>query len=723
MAKTTGFANAFTFGEVGELAWDRSDLQQHAKGAAEALNLMVDVRGPLVSRGGFWDRGPAANEAYPTRLVRFERSSEEALFLELGQNIARVWTPSGDLVMDGGDPYDFATAWTGDQAFRLWFKQIGDVFYVTHMDGEPTRVIQHLADDHWTSALFDFREGPWLPENQLDGWTLTASATTGVVTLTASEDTFTDDDIGSLFALREGDGAPGVMTWTSETDFVGGALCQFDGKVYRRVEGGEDTTGTTPPVHSSGTLSDGAVGWTFVHDGRGVVKITGVTSPTVASGTVVHAIPTTAATRYWARQAYSAIEGYPRALTEEREERLVFGSSLNRPGTVDATRTAGFGPAYGDFKPGLGTGRVVEDDAVRLNVGGTSRLIWLLSTSVLVGGCSDGEYILSGGQMDEPMTPQDRRAPPVSGFGNAEVAPLKVQGPPTAILHVSRSRKVLRETKVAPDLSVASRNLSVLAYHIFDRGIAETALQDDDAVWIRLDDGGLAFMRYDQEQQVIGVTRQPLPGGWQVESIATATAGPGQPDVLMASVAREKGGTTQRRIWRLAHRDEDMFLDGALAYAGAPVNTITGLDHLDGETVAVRVGDARIPDKTVEDGAIALGQSVEAAVVGLKMTRRFESLPLDTEGTGSTAGRTITPTHATVFLTAADALVGTDEANSAERVRSRSPNDLTGPATRRLRQRVGIGDGSSRDARIVIDSDAPFDLILHAYRLEADVQK
>ncbi len=723
MAKSDNFVNAFTAGEIGEDAWERSDLQQHAKGCEEAFNLIGLVTGPLASRGGFWDRGATTAATTPARVVAFIRSADDALFLEFGEATARVWTTAGALIEKDGAPYAFATPWSGVKAFRLWFKQQNDVLYVTDMDGGPTRVIKRLADDDWTVGLFEFRDGPWLTENQDDGITLTLSAETGTVTLEASGDVFTAADVGSLLRLREGDGSPGLQTWVSDGEYRDHPKVQYDGRVYQREDAGDTHAGTTPPVHQSGTLSDGRLMWTFLHDGAGVVRITSVEGPGQASGVVVRRVPTVGPTRYWARQAYSDREGYPRALVEEREERLAFASSLTRRGTVDLTRTAGWRPDYGDFKPGLGTGRVVDDDAIRLDVGGTSRVVWLLSASVLVAGCTDGEYVLSGSQQDEPMTPKTRRAPPVSAFGSADVAPLLVEGPPPAILHVLRGRKVLRETKIAPDLSVESRNLSILAAHIFGRGVAEMAHQQShNLVWLRLDDGGLAVMVYDMEQQVVGTTRQPLPGGFRIESLACGPSSDGS-DVVMASVVREKDGAAQRRIWRLADRSEGVFVDAAAAYEGPPVEAVSGLAHLDGETVAVVADGARVKDRPVVGGVLELPFAASKVMVGLPMKRRFKTLPLDLQGAGSTNGRTILPTHATVTLDAVEAMVGSDAEDTPAPVSSRRPGDLAAPGRRRIKQRVGLGGGADRDRRFVIETTAPFDLVVCSYRLEAEVTK
>ena len=234
-------------------------------------------------------------------------------------------------------------------------------------------------------------------------------------------------------------------------------------------------------------------------------------------------------------------------------------------------------------------------------------------------------------------------------------------------------------------------------------------------------------MTFHQEQEVYGVTRQPLPegdpaletSGWVVESCDTARAAGG--DVLLIAVKRVKEGATQRRIWRLARRNEGNFIDGAMRYSGTPATTIGGLGLYEGEPVTVLADGAEVTGKVVEGGSITLPNGSSEVFVGQGMIRRFVSLPLDLEGVGSTNARTILPTHATVTLSCVDALVGTDAAQSAERVQTRDPSDVAAPTAKRTRKRVGLGGGADRDRRLVIETRAPFDLEIRAYRLEAEV--
>lgn len=53
-------------------------------------------------------------------------------------------------------------------------------------------------------------------------------------------------------------------TWTTTTVFGANSYCFYNGNYYQTTAGG--TTGATPPTHTSGSVSDGGVTWTF-YDG------------------------------------------------------------------------------------------------------------------------------------------------------------------------------------------------------------------------------------------------------------------------------------------------------------------------------------------------------------------------------------------------------------------------------------------------------------------------
>lgn len=50
-------------------------------------------------------------------------------------------------------------------------------------------------------------------------------------------------------------------TWVTSTAFAAATYCWYNGNIYYTSAGG--TTGATPPTHTAGSVSDGAVTWTY----------------------------------------------------------------------------------------------------------------------------------------------------------------------------------------------------------------------------------------------------------------------------------------------------------------------------------------------------------------------------------------------------------------------------------------------------------------------------
>jgi hypothetical protein len=80
-------------------------------------------------------------------------------------------------------------------------------------------------------------------------------------------------------------------------------------------------------------------------------------------------------------------------------------------------------------------------------------------------------------------------------------------------------------------------------------------------------------------------------------------------------------------------------VDSGLTYDGAATSTITGLDHLEGETVDIWADGAVHPQKTVSSGSITLDYDVEKAQVGLPLVMKVQTLklPVGQSIRGSTA--------------------------------------------------------------------------------------
>ena len=71
------------------------------------------------------------------------------------------------------------------------------------------------------------------------------------------------------------------------------------------------------------------------------------------------------------------------------------------------------------------------------------------------------------------------------------------------------------------------------------------------------------------------------------------------------------------------------FLDSQLSYSGSAATTISGLSHLEGQTVSILADGATHPDKIVSSGSITLDRSASDVKVGLGYTSLLKTMRID----------------------------------------------------------------------------------------------
>ncbi|PZQ57979.1 MAG: hypothetical protein DI570_18935, partial [Phenylobacterium zucineum] len=576
------------------------------------------------------------------------------------------------------------------------------------------------------------RNGPWLAENGDPGRTLTLEdigANLVRVTCTGSAWThFKPQHVGALLLIRPPGGYPGLRTWAPNVVKAAGEAVISVGRAYQTIAGG--TTGNTPPNHESGTVSDGGVEWTFVHDGATVFAIDSFVSATevitIPLGTPPMNLTTgPVATANWSDQAFSGVEGWPTALAAVREERLVLAGTPQRPDVVEFTRTAGFDVEYADWKPGLGTGLVVDDDGCRVRLGEErARVVWMVNTINLIVGTTEAEWIIAGATLDDAITPAGAKERRVSAYGSDDVMPVVVQGPPPSLLFVARGGTTYRELTLGPvgDGDSNGRDLSILAQHIFGVGVKDHAwVRPDNQAWLLLKDNTLACLTYHREHGVLGARRQPLPEGWFAESLCAVPDVNGQ-DQLHVAAVRLKAGSPQRAHLQLARRTEGLFLDIAELYQGAATTTIGGLGHFEGEVVFALADGAEVRDLTVASGQITLPHAASKVLVGRPLRRFFKSLPFDPERDGRPIAKDSRPVAAYLSMKCVHAVVRAEPQDEPDdryipqdEVIQRRPEDAV-PVLRRKRAKVTLGAGADKDVRVIVETDAPYDLQLFGLR-------
>jgi hypothetical protein len=73
----------------------------------------------------------------------------------------------------------------------------------------------------------------------------------------------------------------------------------------------------------------------------------------------------------------------------------------------------------------------------------------------------------------------------------------------------------------------------------------------------------------------------------------------------------------QYRILQEERISEMFFVDDGVKVEGSAMTTVTGLDHLEGETVAILADGAEIPERVVTGGQVTLDYETDIAIVGL----------------------------------------------------------------------------------------------------------
>jgi hypothetical protein len=298
------------------------------------------------------------------------------------------------------------------------------------------------------------------------------------------------------------------------------------------------------------------------------------------------------------------------------EERLYWAGTNNKPQTIWASKS-------GDFlNMNQGTGLDDESLAFTLATDDVNVIRWLKASDVLLIGTVGGEFKLHGS--GNPVTPSNVRVVQETKYGSSTVTPI-TSG--RAVIFNQRATKKLRQ--MIFDLNVegfVAPDLTILAEDITGDGITHMAYQQepDSVVWAVRDDGVLLGLTYQRDQQVVAWHQHPIGGtGACVESVAVIPSADGKSDELWASVKRTIAGATVRTIEYL---NDSIYVDSGLQYSGSPTATLSGLGHLEGESVQVLGDGAVFPNQTVSGGSITLSDTVSTASVGLAYTTEIVTL-------------------------------------------------------------------------------------------------
>lgn len=460
--------------------------------------------------------------------------------------------------------FEMATPFTENDIANLKFVQSADQLYLVDGNNHP-KVVSRTGHANWTIADVDFLDGPYLDENTTST-TLTPSATSGNITITASSALFSANDVGRLVAIN-------------------------NGSAY------------------------------------GYAKITAYSSPTSVSATVKKGFAAATAINKWKLGAFVQGSG-PKAITFA-SERLCFGGTKLKPQTFYASNTA----RWNDFAYAA-TAKDTDPIVATMASGQVNHIRWMeqYKDSVMIG-TSDSLWRLYSTDTTKIFSQTSLKQERILNSGSSSIQGRQVNS--TILYSAGGNERINELAYVYETDGYSAPAMTLLAEHIARGGIKQFAYQSrpNQVVWFVREDGQLLGFTYMRDQKVTGWHRHVLGGGGKVESVAVIPSSDDKNDELWMITKRTINGQTKRYVERMALNYERQpsvedwfYVDCGLTYSGAPATTISGLTHLEGQTVQVFADGAHHPDRVVTGGKITLQEPKSKVTIGLQYKSVLQTL-------------------------------------------------------------------------------------------------
>ena len=334
------------------------------------------------------------------------------------------------------------------------------------------------------------------------------------------------------------------------------------------------------------------------------IQLTNIQTATQAVGLVLQdPLSELGPTTDWDELAFSDAHGWPVSVSFH-QDRMVIGGSRDLPNGLWLSKTGNH------FNFDLGEGLDDEAIAFRLVANDDPAIRSLMPDRQLQVFTSVGEWVVSG----EPLTPTNIQVQQQSRIGSPrdrQVPPRDVDG---ATLFAARSGREIREFLfVDTEQAYQAADLALLARHLVQDPIDQDFDQARRLFLIAMADGSLASIAIYRIADVAAWSRQETDGSF----LSVATAG-GQTFML---VERANGVFIEQL-------DDSLMVDSGLRLsAPQPALGWDGLDHLEGQTVALIADGLVVEQAAVTGGQVTLQHAARELTVGLPFAHVVEPLP------------------------------------------------------------------------------------------------
>lgn len=673
---------SFTGGEIAPALRSRADLVKYTYGLALCENFIVRPQGGVYSRQGTRFITEIADSSARGRLIPFQFNTEQAYVLIFENNTMRV-LKDGGVVLDGGSPFELVTPYSTADLARLQFTQSADVMTITHPDYD-TRDLNRLADDNWTLTTVDFTppiDPPTWSSNYVIPITGATQANPCVLTVSSTASMSTGQFIGidDVVGMTELNGNSYSITVLSPTTLI---LNDTDSTGYTAyVSGGETNRGFLSKTGSGyGSFSKTYSYVVAAVDVNGVESLPGVVASIISGSlsttggirldwdavadadyyrvykdpsnttgiygwigdskntefTDFNIAPVTSDAPQQNRDPFAGTDDNPSCVAYYQQRR-VYANTNNDPQTWFTSQTG----IYNSMRSSV-PARAADAITVTIASKQVNEIRHLIELDSLIILTSGGEYRVTEGQ-DQVLTPATAGIRKQSNNGSSWVPPAVIND--TIVYVQSKGGRIRDINYEFVDDKYKGNDLSIMSEHLFENHTIEEMAYSAEPfgiLWVVRDDGVLLGLTYQKEHQVWAWHHHNTAsnaGVSVVESVTTIEED-GR-DAVYLLIKRVIDGATVRYVERMEKRvvtsaTDAWCVDCGLVYEGAAATEITGLDHLEGETL-VAVADGNVVENlTVSSGAITLPQEASRVVVGLPYTPVIELLDIDVSKTTET---------------------------------------------------------------------------------------
>jgi hypothetical protein len=730
---------SFAAGEITPELYGRVDLTKNQTGLALCQNFEVRPHGPATRRPGY--EHVVEVKTTGARLIPFAFSADQTVVLEFGNAYLRFHI-AGDTLLEAGKAIvsiaaDLVTVtghgyavgkWVfiGGRFYKVATTPSANTFTVDNLDGTngaPTGAtaaqVYEIATGYATANLFKLH---YAQDSDVLTVTSTLYPARDLARGGATSWTITDIDFAPSAAVPTGVGVVATVptaTNLSPQKYVVTAIAAD--QVTESLASSIATASNNLSIAGNyNTLSWSAVAGAtrynvYKQRGGSFGYIGQTVSLSIVDDNVLADLTKSPPEDIF--ELNTGAGDYPAAVTYY-EQRRWFAGTADEPQTIWATRNG----TQSNLTSSLPS---QDDDGLEFRIAAQQQnaIRHLLPLTDMIALTAGGEFRVFSDNAPS-ITPTSLSIKPQGFSGASDVQPVLTSG---SILYVqaqgSRVREFASDGQSAT-ASFKSVDVSILAPHLFDGyTIIDMAYSraPDQTLWAVRSDGVLLGLSYVPDQQVYGWHQHTTDGLFK----SVCTVAEGSEDVLYAVIERTINGRTMQLIERRRSRlwvdaEDAFYVDSGMTYDGVPTSSITGLWHLEGETVSILADAAVHPTRVVTNGAVTLDASYSVVHIGLPYSSRLRTLPLSMEAAAAGQGtrKNVNEVHIRVAQSSLVKAGSTFDKLTSFPARAVSDDYGQPPALRTGELSFKITPTWSQDGAVCVEQDQPLPLTVLSMTLD-----